>query len=106
MTTRFQTMRLIWIDAFIEAGEFPLRRKHLCFAFDISDAQAAIDLKRFHGLFPDRLDYDRSDKGYRAAAGSSPVFLEVEHSAIFVACARAAHAHDRIAALESDEAAP
>lgn len=106
MTTRFQTMRLIWIDAFIEADDFLLRRKHLCRAFDISNAQAALDLKRFHGLFPGRLDYDRSDKGYRAAAGSAPVFLEVEHSAVFVACARAAQAHDRIAALEIDEAAP
>lgn len=96
--TRAQVMRLIWIDAFAEAGEFPLRREHLRLAFDISGSQAAVDMRRFRNLFPARLSYDPQQKGYFAAPGSRPAFLAHEHSAVFVACSTAAEVQRRLEA--------
>lgn len=98
--TRAQIMRIIWIDAYIEAGEFLLRRQHLCLAFDISIPQASKDLAMFQALFPDRLAYDRSEKGYRAAEGSDQAFPDHEHSAIFLACSFAAAAQRRLEATQ------
>ncbi|AKG94542.1 hypothetical protein Shpa_31 [Paracoccus phage Shpa] len=94
--TRAQIMRLIWIDAFVEAGEFPFRREHLRLAFDISGAQAAVDTRTFRSMFPARLVYSPKQKGYLAAPGSRSAFFPHEHSAVFVACSAAAAAHKRL----------
>ena len=96
MTTLFQTMRLMWIDAFVQTNVAPLRRRHICSAFDISNPQAALDMKRFKELYPGRLKYDATAKGYRAADGSSPVFQSVELSWILTATDLAAQAHKRL----------
>ncbi len=95
---RAQVMRMIWIDAYIEAGEFLLRRQHLRLAFDISIPQASADLAMFQGLFPGRIAYDKSEKGYRAAEGSRQAFEDHEHSAVFLACSFAADAQRRLEA--------
>lgn len=94
--TRAQILRLIWIDMFVEAGEFQLQREHLRLAFDISIPQASLDLKRFAELFPGRLAYDKSRKGYTAVAGSYQVFDDASHSAVALACSAAAKYADRI----------
>ncbi|WP_319517275.1 hypothetical protein [uncultured Martelella sp.] len=106
MTTLFQTMRLMWIDAFVQTNVDPLRRRHICAAFDISNAQAALDMKRFHALFPGRLTYDATAKGYLAAEGSSPVFPAVELSGILTASALAVQAHKRLGNTTTEEPHP
>jgi len=85
-------MRLIWIDAFVTAGEFLLNRQHLQHAFDISRQQASLDLSLFQEMFPARLAYDLSLKGYKACTDSTPAFAPWQHSAIFTACRAAADA--------------
>lgn len=99
--TRAQILRLIWIDMFIEDGEFLLRREHLRLAFDISIPQASIDLKRFAELFPGRLHYDKSRKGYIAASGSYQAFDSPSHSAVALACSAAAKYAQHIEHLSS-----
>lgn len=96
--TRAQIFRLIWIDAFIAAGKFPLQREHLCVTFDISVPQASNDLRDFQKSFPGRITYDKSRKGYVATDGSAAAFDDAAHSAIFIACAAAARAADRLRA--------
>lgn len=88
--TYARALRLIWIDMFITDGQFLLQRDHLRLAFDISTAQASLDLKSFQTLFPGRLIYNKSRKGYCAAPNSAPVFEPREHSAISLACSIAA----------------
>jgi hypothetical protein len=90
--TRFQAMRLIWIDAWLERSEFLLRRQHLMEAFDISTPQASYDLKQFNNAFPGRLTFDRSAKGFRATNGSAPAFDPWMHESVFAAGRAAAAA--------------
>lgn len=52
----------------------------------------------FQGLFPGRIAYDKSEKGYRAAEGSRQAFEDHEHSAVFLACSFAADAQRRLEA--------
>lgn len=52
-----QTMRLIWIDARVEAAGF-VRRADICAAFRISVPQASADLKAFRTRHPGSLAYD------------------------------------------------
>jgi hypothetical protein len=102
--TRGKLLRLIWIDAFVETSECLLQREHICVTFDLSVPQASIDLRDFQALFPARLAYDKSAKGYRAAEGSAAVFDLAAHSAVFLACAAAARAADALDAQNARRA--
>lgn len=88
--TYAQIMRLIWIDMFVANGDSQLQREHIRVAFDISILQASIDIKRFISLFPGRLVYDKSRKGYLVAPGSKPAFDDASHSAVALACSAVA----------------
>lgn len=84
--TRFQAMRLIWIDAWLERSpDIGLNRQHLCLAFDLSVPQVSHDLNLFDDLFPGRLTYNRSAKAYFATPGSKPAFAPWQHEAVFSA---------------------
>ncbi|TCT34627.1 hypothetical protein [Martelella mediterranea] len=96
MTTFFQTMRLLWIDAAVQSEQALLRRADICQTFDISISQAALDLRQFQTAFPGRLEYDRSAKGYRAAAQSMPSFPECEPATIRTSTASIAIAKKRL----------
>lgn len=74
-----QALRLIHIDAFVEWQHEPLRRRNLMAAWGISAPQASIDLAMFRRAFPHRLAYCLSEKGYRACAGTKPVFAIEDH---------------------------
>ena len=102
--TRGQGLRLIWIDAFVEEKQFVMRRAHIELAFDISTPQASLDLRLFMRLFPGRLVYDKSEKGYRADAAVQSPFTADERAAALLAGAAAARAHARIdAAMEGKD---
>jgi len=97
---RGQVLRLIWIDAYIEAGKYLLQREHIMLAFDISVAQATLDLRAFLNLFPARIVYDKRKKGYMAGTATAP-FTASEHSAALLAGAAAATALNRLTPLLS-----
>lgn len=69
--TFFQTLRLIWIDAVLtEDGE--IQRRDIWENFDLSIAQASLDLRRYQLTHPGRVAYDRSAKIYRTVEGTKP----------------------------------
>lgn len=68
--TRGRVMRLIWIDAAICEGK--LVRDDICRAFGVSVPTASADLARFQAMFPWRMGYCRSRKGYFADPESGP----------------------------------
>jgi len=102
--TYAQILRLIWIDMFVANGDTPLQREHICVTFDISVPQASLDIKRFISLFPARLAYDRSRKGYTAAERSEPAFDGASHSAVALACSAAAKHAARLELLSRSAA--
>ncbi len=65
-------MRLIWIDAALAEGK--VVRDDICRAFGVSVPTASADLQRFQALFPWRIGYCRSRKGYFADPESGPAF--------------------------------
>ena len=68
-----QAMRLVWIDATVEAtGQ--INRSDICTSFGISIPQASNDLRVFQSRYPDRLIYDHRAKLYRRAANTYAVF--------------------------------
>ena len=80
-----KTCRMIWIDAFLTLNKAPpLRRKHLCAEFGISIAQAAVDFRDFMALFPWRMTYDKTAKGY--VVKGRRAFKEDDHNVILDAC--------------------
>lgn len=83
--THAQTLRLIWIDAFVAQGNVLLNRKHLELTFGISTPQASNDLKKFMCLFPGRLSYSLSGKGYYANQ-VMPAFNPVIRQHVLLVC--------------------
>lgn len=102
--TRGQVLRLIWIDAFIEQGSLLLNREHIKLALDISIPQASLDLQIFQQIFPGRIRYDKSLKGYCRGQAPQP-FTDHEHKAALLAGAAAAEALNRIMPLLATPAA-
>jgi hypothetical protein len=70
-----RAMRIIWIDARLGAGDL-LRRSDIMKAFGIGKPQASDDLKIYKTLFPGRITYDMSSKGYTQDDKSSPIRLD------------------------------
>lgn len=56
----FERQRMNWIASRTE----PLRRKHLMEAFDISQAQASMDINKFMRLKPNMWRYNLNEKQY------------------------------------------
>jgi hypothetical protein len=84
--TRFQAMRMIWIDAWLtRCPDIGLNRRHICFGFDLSVQQASHDLNLFDDLFPNRLVYNESVKAFFANPASSPAFEPWQHESVFAA---------------------
>jgi hypothetical protein len=84
--TRFQAMRMIWIDGWLDRSpDIGLNRRHLCLAFDISIPQAAADLKMFNRLFLGRMAYNPHVKAYFSDPRSRIVFDPWQHEAVFAA---------------------
>ncbi|KAB6714292.1 hypothetical protein [Roseobacter sp. TSBP12] len=69
-----QRMRLIWIDSQLECG--PLNRSDIMQAFEISTAQAALDLKAYRTEHPSRIKYEPRQKHYRRPQNAKPAFHE------------------------------
>ena len=92
--------RLIWIDMWVENADFPLRLEHICLTHDISVPQASADLATFKKLFPGRITYDLSAKGYLRNGPSA--FEKHEHTAIALACSYASAAGKRLGATALD----
>lgn len=83
--TRFQAMRMIWIDFFlqsIECSEHGMNRNDLEVLFNISTAQASKDLQMYQRLFPHRLFYDKSRKAYFKQPGTQPICADWYHQAV------------------------
>jgi hypothetical protein len=61
-------MRLIYIDwRLLTAGA--IRRAHIAETFDVSEAQASVDLNEFIRLHPDVMRYDKTAKQYVPSNG-------------------------------------
>lgn len=67
-----QKMRLIWIDSRLECG--PLNRADIMRAFEISHAQAALDLKAYRTEHQSQIEYDTREKHYRRPHKAKPAF--------------------------------
>ncbi|MBU0643676.1 MAG: hypothetical protein KJ731_21180 [Alphaproteobacteria bacterium] len=67
-----QRMRLIWIDSQLECG--PLNRSDIMCAFEISTAQAAVDLKAYRTEHPSRIKYEPREKHYRRPPKAKPAY--------------------------------
>lgn len=65
-------MRLIWIDARLEAGD--LRRRMISDAFGISTPQASNDIKSYQDEHPERIEYDPRRKAYRRPKHARPAY--------------------------------
>lgn len=77
-----QTVRLMWIDDFID-GEGEIGSADIMRAFRISSPQASADIRRYLSRNPDRVSYDTRCKRYVVIEGSRPLFDLAARSAAF-----------------------
>ena len=91
MSTFFQTMRLIWIDAVLdEDGE--INRTDIMRAFGVSVAQASVDLSAYRRRHQGHLYYDTSAKCWRRFEGRTPLYSREIHEAAISAVRAVAEA--------------
>ena len=79
-----QRLRFAYID-YLLCIKGRLIRADLALAFEISEMQAGVDLRRYKKLYPNRMFYDRFERCHRPEPYSVPHFTSDEMEAAYKA---------------------